>query len=85
MAANETYTHKITIERKEGGKWLPWAVVTESKQRAAFMAAWCYTCKNCVGDIVATRSTHNSEGARVEYYKTTNTEGGFDFRATIEY
>lgn len=76
------YSHNIVIERKEGKKWIPFAHVTESHLRVPFMAAWDYVDRNAVGEIVDTRHTYRNCN-RVHYYKTTNTPGGYDFRATF--
>lgn len=71
---------QIKIERKENGKWMH--VDTFASTKPAFMDAFEYVNKNAVGVIVSDRHCVTSN-ASVWYFKTTNSERGFDFKATI--
>lgn len=70
----------ITIERKnDNGKWVEFGSV----QSCLFIEAFDYIKANMVGTLILdTRHTYKN-GCAVHYYKTNNTPGGFDFRATL--
>lgn len=74
------YESPVVVERKEGRKWIVCAVITEG-ERAHFMEGVRWIAKNAVGEIVASRRTYGEHIC--DYYKTTNTTGGYDFRVTL--
>lgn len=76
------YTRPAVIEFKDGGKWHECHVVIEGNTKLARMAAFEWIVYNAVGVITGSRHVYSNKGLTC-YYKTTNPEGGFDWRVRI--
>lgn len=77
------YASPAIIERKDGNKWIVCHVVIGCDKVLVLSEAITWIVYNAVGRIVESRNVWLN-GSMVRYYKTTNTEGGFDFRVRFE-